>query len=81
MKVRIVKLANAVKVGADESNVFRTEQRYDVDMIDKFWFRLRSKKGGAATYTTLMNVIYVEFDDDTEMFEPKPTVVKRTKAE
>ncbi len=79
IKVRAVKLGNAVKCGNDE-NTWIDEAKYDVWLLRNDWVKIRSKHKGDSIYTSRDNVISVLPYED-EPFEAHVESLMQPQAE
>ncbi len=75
MKLKHLKVANAVKAGTREE-MFLTDEKFEMTLEQGVIIRIKDKKTGRIVNTTLMNTIWWEEDDGEEA---KPVAKKIAK--
>jgi hypothetical protein len=71
MRISILKMANAVRVGTDDMVTVTSTGagfgRFEIEMLeDKLTISIKHLRMGTTTYTTLYNVIYYQRAAETE---------------
>ncbi len=76
MKIKMLKLANAIQVGSDTITVARSDL-YDIELEDKLFLRITHKTKGAQSLTSIMNMVYCLPDETLTPAQPIEVAPKR----
>ena len=83
MKVKTLRVHQAVKVGNSEA-AFLKEEQYDMELYDNGVIKIRCKRSKAISYTSLHNVPWFTAEEklpkEEKIIEKKPSTANSTRS-